>query len=334
MKKIKSFIYLDNYKMYSIASQIFEGLTEYIISSKSNHTEESNKQEGSKASGLIMADIITESSAQTEKKFLHDYSYTLFENALFQEDKVIELNDSNVETKILEIQSKNFIKVTGRIAVKDVKNIHETLLKMNDLLTATKYLQYQNTYKQEIEKFNEQINTISDRNQKQKVKSIFENKFSFEKIIKDELLDKKFVEHLSLLFSYGYNDMLEVLLPIEKQGNFYLFSCNLDRQMLKEKVDYIVKKYSRETEQEFTIFGILTQSKRYSEELETEDLNHVHRDEDAMKLQMNKVRKALSVMENTFNKKLEYEYIIDPLQFIESYNFTDVKLGLLFKWSF
>jgi hypothetical protein len=30
MDNIKSFIYLDEYKMYSISSQLFEGLTEYI----------------------------------------------------------------------------------------------------------------------------------------------------------------------------------------------------------------------------------------------------------------------------------------------------------------
>ena len=34
MKKIKSFVYLDVNKMYSISSQIFEGLTEYILSEK------------------------------------------------------------------------------------------------------------------------------------------------------------------------------------------------------------------------------------------------------------------------------------------------------------
>ena len=31
---IKSFVYLDEYKMYSISSQLFEGLTEYVLSGK------------------------------------------------------------------------------------------------------------------------------------------------------------------------------------------------------------------------------------------------------------------------------------------------------------
>ena len=32
MQAIKSFIYLDEYKMYSISSQIFEGVTESLMS--------------------------------------------------------------------------------------------------------------------------------------------------------------------------------------------------------------------------------------------------------------------------------------------------------------
>ena len=44
MQKIKSFIYLDEYKMYSISSQIFEGVTEslmsYIVGGIAIHKEE------------------------------------------------------------------------------------------------------------------------------------------------------------------------------------------------------------------------------------------------------------------------------------------------------
>lgn len=34
MGKIKSFVYLNESKMYSLSSQLFEGLTEYILSEK------------------------------------------------------------------------------------------------------------------------------------------------------------------------------------------------------------------------------------------------------------------------------------------------------------
>jgi len=41
--KIKSFIYLDNDKMYSISSQLFEGLTEYILRDNKNTSTEDDQ---------------------------------------------------------------------------------------------------------------------------------------------------------------------------------------------------------------------------------------------------------------------------------------------------
>jgi hypothetical protein len=42
--KIKSFIYLDNDKMYSISSQLFEGLTEYILRDNKTTSTEDDQQ--------------------------------------------------------------------------------------------------------------------------------------------------------------------------------------------------------------------------------------------------------------------------------------------------
>ncbi|UCF13227.1 MAG: hypothetical protein JSW06_02940 [Thermoplasmatales archaeon] len=40
MNNIKQFIYLDEYKMYSLSSQLFEGITDFLIDSKFEETEE------------------------------------------------------------------------------------------------------------------------------------------------------------------------------------------------------------------------------------------------------------------------------------------------------
>ena len=41
--KIKSFIYLDDYKMYSFSSQLFEGITQYILKEESLASEEKHE---------------------------------------------------------------------------------------------------------------------------------------------------------------------------------------------------------------------------------------------------------------------------------------------------
>lgn len=56
---IKSFIYLDEDKMYSLSSQLFSGITEYIVSSRSEQESESADQKGPIGSGRILAEIFT-----------------------------------------------------------------------------------------------------------------------------------------------------------------------------------------------------------------------------------------------------------------------------------
>ena len=58
MQVIKGFAYLDEYKMYSISSQIFGGLTEYLTDYQATAKEEEEKQSGPLGSGRVMADIL------------------------------------------------------------------------------------------------------------------------------------------------------------------------------------------------------------------------------------------------------------------------------------
>lgn len=70
MQKIKSFIYLDEYKMYSISSQIFEGITESLTRFQGSTTEKKEEQKGPIASGQVMADILKFESGTQEKNAL------------------------------------------------------------------------------------------------------------------------------------------------------------------------------------------------------------------------------------------------------------------------
>lgn len=41
---IKNFIYLDEEKMYSLSSQLFEGITEYVLNESSSEQSDSEEQ--------------------------------------------------------------------------------------------------------------------------------------------------------------------------------------------------------------------------------------------------------------------------------------------------
>lgn len=322
MKKIKSFTYLDNYKMYSISSQIFEGLTEYVISSKTEKEEEKNQQEGQKNSGHVMADIITNSSAQTEKKFLHDYAYTLFEDALEKEGKILEIDAESVHNAISSIDDFSFVKIRGRIIFNDAKIIENTLNEYNEFGYWLGFISNYYQRKEEFDKLLEIPKAMSrtNHNQNSKPKSLppVNYRAEIKKLVDFGALqqNEEFLKGMSYILKYGFNGGFEVQVPFTDilGGYHYLFSSIIDREFLKEAESNIITKYSRETEKEFVIFGIPTQTSPIKERLaaygkEALDESGVILMKEVLMEMVNK----FGGVEGTFTGKLPYEYLIDPI---------------------
>ena len=313
-KKIRSFLYLDNYKMYSFSSQIFEGLTEYIVTNKTDEEFNSESQKGPIGSGRLLADIIQKSNNQSEKRFLHDYSYSLFEESLVNEKKVLELNKDNVEDKIKEIEEYSFVKVTGRVIFNDLKIIEHTLSNFNKIGYALGYVSQKADYEEKLKSLNDQLKKIEDRNQRAKAKNLMKSKTDFIKVLKEQGLqkDEEFLKQLTYVLDYGYNQQFEIQIPL---NNDFMFSAQLNREFLKDNENRIIKKYSRETEKEFVLFGVLTQIKsdKDKEDLVMKNYDSDGEEEKGMKEALMIVVKSLIGVENTFTGKLDYEYLVDPI---------------------
>ena len=103
MEKIKSFIYLDEYKMYSISAQMSGGITDYLMSYQKSTTEESEEQKTIFSSGRVVADILTSESGTQEKRHFHDYNYTLFEEGLGKSNEVLDISAANIDESIKQI---------------------------------------------------------------------------------------------------------------------------------------------------------------------------------------------------------------------------------------
>jgi hypothetical protein len=302
--------------MYSISSQLFEGLTEYIVTNNAEEKQKSETQKGPIGSGRVLGDIIQKSSNQTEKKFLHDYSYNLFEKALIEQGKVIQIDKSNIETQIEILGDYSFVKITGRVVFNDLKMIEETLSNFNNIGEALGYITKKAAYDEEMNALKDQLKDIPDRNQRAKAKSFLKNKTEFKKVLMEEglQLDDEYIKHLCYILNYGYNQQFEIQIPLSESC---LFSAQLDRQNLKDDEHRIIKKYSRETEKEFVVFGFLTQIEKESERKSllidrTTEWENDEEDGNMKEAIMNIVR-TLTGVEKTFTGKLDYEIIIDPI---------------------
>ena len=198
---IKHFIYLDEYKMYSLSSQIFEGITEYLITTDSNIKSEDTSQKGPVGSGRILADILRKENETTEKRYLHDYSYVLFEKYLIEKEYVLDVNNASSDNIEDAIGEHSFIKVKGKARFNDMESLKDTLKNFNNIGKALAHVSnYQN-----IEEARKQLDqmkaNIKDRNQRAKLQGQLKRLTNVDKLAKETGLqqDKEFLKNLLTL---------------------------------------------------------------------------------------------------------------------------------------
>lgn len=310
MKKLRSFAYLDTDKLYSLSSQIFEGLTEWILKSSQNQNTESEEQLGPKHSGRVLADIAQSATGLAEKKFMHDYSYGLFEDAIIAQNRVLGIDAESISRINGEISNFNFVRVTGRAIFSDLKVIEELIMNFNSLGESLGYLSMKDEYNALVEPLKGAIAGIKDRNGKAKAQGLAKG-INFNTFLKERglQLDPEQVKHMLNTLRYAYNGQFEVQIPIYDGSNKFVFSSTLQRKHFKEEAEMLIRKYARESERPFVLFGIVTQ---HRDGLEKKEVENVANDA-SMKSAMKKMIRAVANMENSFSGKLDGEIVIDPI---------------------
>lgn len=302
---IKNIIYLDEDKMYSLSSQLFEGVTEYVLNEKNLEKSESEEQKGPISSGRIVGDILKNSERNTEKKFLNDYSYTLFEKKLIEEHKVttISYESSGLEESVKE---KSFIKVTAKATFNDIDSIISTLNDFNRMGKALTYVtNYENielvkTELSRVQKGKDERHKISELNAElRRISDI--DKLSSEQGLN---FDKQLLDDLSFLLEYGLGGQLEVQMNLSN----HIASANLNRKFLREPEDLVIRKYSRQTEVQFTLFGIVTQYEK-----EQNSPPKAAHDYETLKEAIMNMVSHITNLESAFTGRLSNEIIIDPI---------------------
>ncbi|ENO8810992.1 hypothetical protein KFZ67_08010 [Photobacterium damselae] len=303
---IKNFVYIDEYKMYSLSSQIFEGVTEYLINNEGSISEGHESQKGPVASGRVLANIIKNESSVTHKKSLNDYSYVLFEKQLFELGKVLEIDSYNIEESLASLNDYSFVKVRGKAIFHDITKIRKTLDSFNDFGEAITYVTNCEKIKQLKQQAAELKKEAPDREKKSQIDAELKRLTNTKNLAKEGGMqqDDRFLKDLSYLLSYGYHDQMDMQIKISGQ----LFSAPLDRKCLRENEDLLIKKYARHTEKEFVIFGVVTQY-TWTNDL---DLNEDKEDLSLKEALFNMVN-HLTNIESIYTGRLDNETVIEPI---------------------
>ena len=306
MDAIKSFVYLDEYKMYSLSSQIFKGLIESLTSYSSD-----TKERG-EVNNDVVENLAAERTTQ-ERKYLHDYSYIRFESALQSSGRLISIPSYENPQPDTAFASVNFVAVRGKAEFVDFKAIGSTMEKFNELGEAMAYVT-------EIGALPDGTEQTSVQGQRQRRGSNTggrnQNLAKAKEIAKrnNMYLDPDYLRTLGIVLEWGYQGCFDVSIKV----GGHTFSATLQRQYFREPEDLIVKKHSRLSEREFVLVGAITQgpgdAEPDSSPCASQSEEAAHRPDPAdIREGIGFVNTQLQVLENTFIGKRENEIIIDPI---------------------
>ena len=310
---IKNFLYLDSDKVDSFATQVFDGLPEYILNKKVLVTAANCETIESSNRTKAYGDILLDSSSPTEREFLHDQAYNLLESKLIDDDKVLQtasLDSENFSPELINTQKTPFIKVRGKVKFNDINSLTHTLENFNEFGKAITYISTHD----EILKIQTDLNLLksqtSDRNEISKLERKARELEKIDKIAQERNLyqDKKFSDALNFLLQYGFQDQFEVQIQHSKS---LVVCADLKRNKLKEDEDLILRKYSRFSEVDFTLFGVITQFGR--SQLELENQVDLSLDFESTKDVLINMVDHLTIIENRFTGRSPHEVIIDPV---------------------
>ncbi|EYD79646.1 hypothetical protein AC26_4393 [Escherichia coli 1-176-05_S3_C2] len=292
--QLKNIIYIDYEKVYSLSSQLFEG----VIQSAMEHKE-------STLSNIDAVEIKTKSSSSKTsdtKKIStvlnpHDYHYLKFENELSKRGILSNITspiDSN------KIKANCFVKITCPIQFNDynkLKNTAKNFCKTNyaiNFVHRNDELESLESMLKSIKPKSNEFNIIKAR--QAEIKSELDNLTSPNQ--------KKFFEHLSSVLDYAYGDEIE----ISQKMQDIKFTSFLIRDFLKISPEMFVKLYSRRTTSAFTVVGIITRTSTSegNQESEARELNGIR----SAVWNMND---SLFDLESTFCAPDSDEYFIEPI---------------------
>jgi hypothetical protein len=293
--------------MYSLSSQLFEGVTEYVLSEKSHQSDNSESQKGPFGSGKVLGDILKQSERKTEMRFLNDFSYSLFEKKLLEEENVIEVQASHPRDIFGEqLSGKSFVKIKAKAVFNDMRTIHYMLKNFNSLGKSIAHV----TSFEELSKVKSQIeilkSTTKDKSRLRQISTQEKTLLDINKLAKEKGLhqDQNFLNDLSFLLDYFFKDQMEIQMKLHDS----IFSASLKRESLREDENLVIRKYSRTTEIDFVLFGIVTQCKGDN----ASGLDDPSSELCIKKVLMNIVG-LLSNLETTVFGRLKNEVIIDPI---------------------
>lgn len=272
MTRLRDFVYLDVERLYSLYSQIFEGVTEKVVETFFDSLMNSNR-ESSFLKGASFQDQVIEVSQRTENKFLFDHMFNQVEEKM--KESIVdgtEITTSNLNEKIF---SSPLIKITGKALFMDFNrftSFTDDFEEMAEaLIIVTQSAQFKDV-SAEIKKFERYVQNATDKNQKAGYeKDLFRARVKLSEKI-DEIrkqsnmfLDPQVSKSLAYLTKKFYMDSIEVIFYSTTESVIG-FRGILNKKWLRLDPAFLRTLFGSKTSFDITLLGQVTYVNRNEKE--------------------------------------------------------------------
>lgn len=254
---IRDFIYVDVDLLYSLYSQVFEGVADQIIKSYVALESRSDISKNLLASSNLETQV-AEASRRTESTFLYDHMYNLLEDKI--KSAILENPDLSKDDFREVLDDAFVLKIDGAAEIEDYARIKEFMGKFNDIAGAIAYAGMISDEGKGDSEIENEINRESDRNTKAKLRALQKAKKNPKKlaeamgIAQDETLLNNLIMFTDMFNPEGF----EITVVPMPGDNKVVYRGILNRKWLRMEPKFLRSLFGGYAEGGWTMVGKVT----------------------------------------------------------------------------
>ena len=320
--KIRDFIYLDVERLYSLYSQVFEGVADRIIQSYIDSLQQTDSSK--RVPFLQESDIktkVVEVSRRTENKFLYDYMYNQLEDRIG--GAILEASSVTRDNYHEQLVDAFAIKVVGTAEIEDFQRTKEITGQFNSLGAAIHYITTFNpeearARERQIEELERRVEISKDKNARTRAEKALEIALQgLQQSQRDQALagglgfNREYLQYLSILVDTFYPERFDVtIVPHSASG--IAFRGVLDKKWLRVHPNFLRSLYSGKA-LNWTMVGQITRFPDPVEKGDTVEESHETIEQSLRDAYLTMTRQVYEI-EKTFTvSKISTELIVSPL---------------------
>jgi hypothetical protein len=275
VRNVRDFIYLDIPKLYSLYSQIFEGLSDRIVEERINQAITGETQ-SAVLRGASAESQALEASRRTESIVLYDHMYNRLEHEL--ESSLLNAADLDVSQMPQLLSNNPMVKVVGRSEIEDYERLQVFMERFNELGEIIAYSSLSNNpqHKEAVQSLKQQIANAPSNSQKKSLEARLKQLTDASQLAKDlglsqdPILLSKLKTFSELFNPTGY----EVMITPSNRPRVH-YRGIIDRAWLRYSPESLRSMYGGQSETPWIMVGAITHSPSVSQNMDPQTTDEV-----------------------------------------------------------